>query len=72
MPWNGRGDGDDGREWALVNLRKVSFYASGVIIVAGLLILLIWPELAGPLTMGFIILAVGLGAYGVSGKKERK
>ncbi len=56
----------------MVNLRKVSFYASGVIIVVGLLILLILPELAGPLTMGLIILAVGLGAYGVSGIKERK
>lgn len=56
----------------MVNLRKVSFYASGVIIVAGLLILLIWPELAGPLTMGLIILAVGLGVYGVTGKKGRK
>jgi hypothetical protein len=56
----------------MVNLRKASFYASGVIIVAGLLILLVRPELAGPLTMGFIILAVGLGAYGISGKKERK
>ena len=55
----------------MVNLRKVSFYASGVIIVAGLLILLIWPELAGPLTMGLIILAVGLGTYGISGRKRK-
>ena len=55
-----------------MNLRKVSFYASGVIIVAGILILLIWPELAGPLTTVLIILAVGLGVFGISGRKGRK
>jgi hypothetical protein len=52
----------------MVNLRKVSFYASGVIVLSGFLILLIWPELAGPLTMALIILAVGLGPMGSPGE----
>ena len=54
----------------MVNLRKVAFWSAGVLVVAVILALLIWPEMAGTVTMGLLLLAAVLGAIGLSGTRE--
>ena len=40
-----------------MNLRKISFLAAGVLLAAVITVLLIWPEMAGTVTMGLLLLA---------------
>jgi len=44
-----------------VNLRRLAFWGAGILVVAVILVLLIWPELAGNITMGLVLLAAALG-----------
>lgn len=45
--------------------RRLLLWAAGVLIVCLILVLLIWPELAGSLTMALALVAAGLGALAV-------
>jgi hypothetical protein len=40
-----------------VNLRKITFLAAGILLAAVIIVLLIWPEMAGTVTMGLLLLA---------------
>ena len=51
------------------NLRKYALWAAAVVIVVTICTLLLWPETAGTLTMGLLLLAAALGAFGISGQE---
>jgi hypothetical protein len=40
-----------------VNLRKITVLAAGILLAAVIIVLLIWPEMAGTVTMGLLLLA---------------
>ncbi len=55
----------------MVNLRKAALWAAGGILAVVVIVLLVWPGIAGALTMGALLVAAALGAWGIAGNRER-
>lgn len=51
-------------------LRKVAFWAAGVILAIVIPVLIFWPEKAGDWTMFALLAAAALGAIGIGGQER--
>ena len=54
----------------MVNLRRLAFWGAGVLLGAVILALLIWPEMAGTVTMVLLLLAAVLGVIGLRDRRK--
>lgn len=54
-----------------MKLRKIALLVAGVLVVAVIMVLLIWPETASEITMAVLLLAAALGGIGLRSETMR-